>query len=124
MASYRQLVLRKLRLPISRRCRHGQEFSTTRQPILPVPRSTRNCNNHSEQRYVCPHGSFELIATQAFWESRFRARWRVWSRAALVFSYSCCEMAPCLCSTSSWKSSSLRPSKSIDDELRAGCGRG
>src|ERR1700727_1674905 len=46
---------------------------------------------------------------------RFNARSKVWSKAALAVSYSAGVILPCFFSISSWNSSSLRASSTIDD---------
>src|SRR5437868_6884883 len=46
-------------------------------------------------------GSVRPTFQSYFNAARFSARSRVWSSAARACSYSCCEMPPCLCSTSS-----------------------
>src|SRR5215472_16816 len=45
---------------------------------------------------------------------RFSARSKVTSKAALAFSYSACEIWPCLRSNSSWNISSFSPSRSME----------
>jgi hypothetical protein len=68
----------------------------------------------------CPY--MACGAGYAFWLSRFRARCNVWSSAALVLSYSCWLIRPCLCSTSSSKSSSFKPSSSMELRVAGAAG--